>query len=273
LQDDLGLDLYDYGARHYDPALGRFTTQDAFTEKYIDFTPYQYAANNPILFIDVNGDSTYTYNMATGALTMVSDVGGNEQQIVNFVDADGNAIMLGDNPLTSIIDGESVFVTETREGTLVSAYDPLEYLSEDYNSKSGYEYTASDLVVRHKLKGSRMGGLIAGQEASGNAGPLAGDTYYDAYVEKWGTDKAFWSGIEGGYFSNILPAGGTDILSGTNRTLLRSANNKSINYNPNFSKVKSPIKNSWNRYLHANKGSGKSIQELAKEYNRLMKGK
>lgn len=50
-------DWYDYGARFYDPALGRFHTQDRFSEKYLDFSPYQYAANNPILFIDVNGDS------------------------------------------------------------------------------------------------------------------------------------------------------------------------------------------------------------------------
>ncbi|MGB5927962.1 MAG: RHS repeat-associated core domain-containing protein, partial [Cyclobacteriaceae bacterium] len=54
-----GFDLgwYDYGARMYDPQLGRFFTQDRFTEKYFDFSPYQYAANNPILYIDINGDS------------------------------------------------------------------------------------------------------------------------------------------------------------------------------------------------------------------------
>lgn len=41
----------------YQPELGRFFTQDRFAEKYYDYSPYQYAANNPILFIDVNGDS------------------------------------------------------------------------------------------------------------------------------------------------------------------------------------------------------------------------
>ena len=54
-----GLNLYDYGARMYDPALGRFHTQDRFAEKYHDFTPYQYGANNPVLIIDVNGDSIW----------------------------------------------------------------------------------------------------------------------------------------------------------------------------------------------------------------------
>ncbi len=69
IQDDVlggvSLGLYDYGARMYDPALGRFMTQDAYAEKYISMTPYQYGANNPIKYIDVNGDSTYLVIWAT----------------------------------------------------------------------------------------------------------------------------------------------------------------------------------------------------------------
>lgn len=46
----------------YDPALGRFHTQDRFASKYYDLSPYQYTANNPINFIDVNGDSIWVAN-------------------------------------------------------------------------------------------------------------------------------------------------------------------------------------------------------------------
>ncbi len=55
LNEDLG--LYDYGARWYDPAVAKFTTIDRFADKYAFQAPYAYAANNPVRYIDVNGDS------------------------------------------------------------------------------------------------------------------------------------------------------------------------------------------------------------------------
>jgi hypothetical protein len=40
----------------YDPQLGRFHTLDAFAEKYYQITPYAYALNDPIKFIDIDGN-------------------------------------------------------------------------------------------------------------------------------------------------------------------------------------------------------------------------
>ncbi len=58
LDEEGGLDWYYFGARYYDAEIGRFLTLDRFKHLYPSMTPYQYAQNNPIIFIDVNGDST-----------------------------------------------------------------------------------------------------------------------------------------------------------------------------------------------------------------------
>jgi RHS repeat-associated protein len=55
LNEELGLDWYDYGARWYDGAVGRFTGVDPLAEERAWMTPYNYVQNNPILRIDPNG--------------------------------------------------------------------------------------------------------------------------------------------------------------------------------------------------------------------------
>ncbi|MCQ2093753.1 MAG: RHS repeat-associated core domain-containing protein [Bacteroidaceae bacterium] len=50
-----GLDRYDYSARQYDPASGRFTSMDPLCEKYYNISPYSYCAGNPIRYVDPDG--------------------------------------------------------------------------------------------------------------------------------------------------------------------------------------------------------------------------
>ena len=50
-----GLNWYDYGARLYDAALGRFISADPLSEKDFLNGLYNYCANNPIMLIDPTG--------------------------------------------------------------------------------------------------------------------------------------------------------------------------------------------------------------------------
>ncbi|MFG4002087.1 RHS repeat domain-containing protein [Flavobacterium aquidurense] len=55
LQDELSLNLYDFGMRNYDPALGRWMNIDPLAEFSRRWTPYTYCYNNPMFFVDPDG--------------------------------------------------------------------------------------------------------------------------------------------------------------------------------------------------------------------------
>ena len=49
------LGLYDFSARMYDPALGRFLSVDPMAESYRHLSPYAYCAGNPVVYVDKDG--------------------------------------------------------------------------------------------------------------------------------------------------------------------------------------------------------------------------
>lgn len=117
----------------YDAAIGRFFTLDRFSEKYNFQSPFSYAKNNPILYLDINGDSAWTINSQWSS-EMVAGYRNYVRDKANEMRESGTSCTCEDFALSTLIDYASqnnlpVSITND-SGTFSAASDSFNSTSE-----------------------------------------------------------------------------------------------------------------------------------------------
>ncbi|VXC27041.1 hypothetical protein FLAVO9AF_750028 [Flavobacterium sp. 9AF] len=72
-EENFSLNLYDFGARNYDAATGRWFGIDGLSEKYNSTSTYVYALNNPVYYVDLDGFEPTPYEAAIMASHVYGD--------------------------------------------------------------------------------------------------------------------------------------------------------------------------------------------------------
>ena len=67
------LGTLDYGARHYDPRIARWTAPDPMAEKYYGVNVYGYCAEDPVNIVDLMGNDIWEVNKQGEVITRKHD--------------------------------------------------------------------------------------------------------------------------------------------------------------------------------------------------------
>lgn len=186
LQDELGLNMYDYGARFYDPATGRWFTPDALAEKYHDQSTYTYALNNPIIYIDPDGNQVemccqglkdFIFNdTGKGKPTLTLGLHNIKLPTLNRIEGWG-AVGFLENSLRSVWNGAAstwnAGMNGANMGDITSqGFEQMGRMADRMIAGEGtvqdYESIAGALIFRKLARGSNITGKKSG------SGPTAG---------------------------------------------------------------------------------------------------
>jgi RHS repeat-associated protein len=174
------LDIYDFEWRGYDPMINRTWQMDPHAENYYSMSPYSWAGNNPVKFIDPDGrdivgtdGKPVTYRMENGKAVWSANASADVQRIGNSMlktKAGGgqlNAMISSDTRVNLNLSSDHRISKDPATGKTTVRYGETKITS--YKKNADGTYTAKEANVTI-FEGSIK--IIAGQKTqlSGDAG-------------------------------------------------------------------------------------------------------
>ena len=168
LERQIGLDIYDYGARRYDAATCRFTTMDPLAEKYYSTSPYAYCVNNPMRYIDLAGRKIRGITEEDAKkfrddiyIVLADDKFANVRSLIDITENMFRNIDIG--KLNSAMEGlkltddESAYITMITSTINSKEIYEVEYISGEYTSSEGATAFVNHMNKEH---GNSIGNKI-----------------------------------------------------------------------------------------------------------------